>query len=449
MNAKTLEFAKRCVDLAVKKGAKEAEAFCQWGRDFSVTARDQEVENLSQSTSSGVGLRAIRDGRLGFGFTSDLRIDQAASFVDRVVALSGETAADENNTLPSGTFMKSRNPSPAIYDEKTANLSADWKINAAIEMEKVALSIDPRIKVIEQVGVGDYLAEVAIVNNHGLVDEYKATYLYAFCVPFAKDESGGQSDYWQDIQIFFDDLMSPEAIARKSVKRTLRMLGAQKIDTANMPVVFDPNMARGFIGGLIGAVNGDMVYKNASFLADKLGTDVAAPEITVVDDGLMDRRMGSSPFDGEGAPTRKNVILDGGVLKSFLYDTYTANKAKTTTTANASRGYSSLPRIGTNNFYLVAGDKSPESIVGDIKKGLYVTKMMGRGANTVNGDYSRGASGMLIENGELTIPVQEVTVAGNMLDMLKKIDAVGSDLIFMGSNGAPTIRFSEISVSGK
>ena len=449
MNADTLEFAKKVVHIAQKKGADQSEVYVSWGREFSVTSRNLEVENLKQATSAGVGLRVIRGGRLGFGYTSSLRPEGAAAFVERVIALAGQTAVDPHNTLPAGSFLKKRNAAPAIYDEKVVQLSADWKIKAAVEMEKVALGIDPRIKTIESVGVGDYLAETAIVTSEGLIDEFRSTYIWAYCVPFVQDDSGGQTDYWQDVKNFFGDLDKPENIAKKAAHRALRMLGADKIDSGRMPVLFDPNMAKSFFRGIVGAINGDMIYKKASFLLDKRGEQIASDMVTVVDDGTMNRGIASAPFDGEGVPTTKHVVVDRGVLKMYLYDTYTANKAQTQTTGNAVRGYSSLPSISVTNFYLAPGKDDPDKIIADVDHGLYVTKMMGRGANTVNGDFSRGANGILIEKGKLTRPVQEVTVAGNMLDMMGKIDAVGTDIDFRGSLGAPTIRFSELAVSGK
>jgi PmbA protein len=191
-----------------------------------------------------------------------------------------------------------------------------------------------------------------------------------------------------------------------------------------------------------------MVFKKASFLGDKLGEKVAAECVTIVDDGLRPRGLGTSPFDGEGVPTRRTPLLEKGVLKSFLYDCYTARKAKAATTGNASRSYASLPHIGLNNLYLEAGPTPPEEIIQGVRQGLYVTAMLGRGANTVTGEYSRGANGLWIENGELAFPVQEVTVAGDMLQMLLAIDAVGSDLAFRGAVAAPTLRFAELAVSG-
>jgi PmbA protein len=226
------------------------------------------------------------------------------------------------------------------------------------------------------------------------------------------------------------------------------MLGAKKVPSCRVPIVFDPFMAAAFIGGLAGPVNGDMVFKKSSFLAGKLGERIAPDTVSVVDDGLMPRGLGSSPFDGEGVPTRRTSIVERGVLKSFLYDCTTARKAKAKPTGNASRSYASLPSIGLNNFYLEKGSQKPQEIIRGVREGFYVTAMLGRGANAVTGEYSRGANGLWIQGGELAFPVQEVTVAGNMLELLGAIDAVGDDLEFRGSMAAPTLRLSEATVSG-
>jgi PmbA protein len=203
------------------------------------------------------------------------------------------------------------------------------------------------------------------------------------------------------------------------------------------------------VGSIASAANGDAVFKKASIFAPLLGKRVGADSITVVDDGLLPRGLGTSPFDGEGVPTRRTPIVEKGVLKSFLYDAFTARKAGARTTGNASRGYSSLPSIGVNNLYLEPGQKSPEELIREVKNGFYVTTMLGSGANIVTGDYSRGANGLWIENGELAYPVQEVTVAGSLLQMLKDVDGIGNDLSFQGSTGAPTLRFAELTVSGE
>jgi PmbA protein len=253
---------------------------------------------------------------------------------------------------------------------------------------------------------------------------------------------------WSESRRFLADLSSPETVGRIAAERAVRMLGARKVPTQRVPVVFDPQMAASFIGALAGALNGDLVYKGASFLRDHLGKTIAPREFSVVDDGLLARGLATSPFDGEGVPTSTHAVIEKGVLQSFLYDTYTARKAGARSTANASRGYNSLPGIGMHNFYLRAGSHPARRVISDVKNGLYVTSMLGRGANTITGEYSRGATGMWIENGELAFPVQELTVAGNLLDMLEGIDAIGDDLVFRSSVSAPTLRFAELTVSG-
>ena len=215
-----------------------------------------------------------------------------------------------------------------------------------------------------------------------------------------------------------------------------------------VPVIFDPLMAASFVGNVASAANGDAVYKKSSIFAGRLGEQLGSELVTIVDDGLLDRGLGTSPFDGEGVPTRRTAILEHGVLGSYLYDSFTARKAKAKSTGNAARGYSSLPSIGTNNLYLEAGATPPEELIRGVKQGLYVTAMLGHGASIVTGEYSRGANGLWIEDGELTHPVQEVTVAGNMLQMLRDVDGVGSDLQFRGGTGAPTLRFRELTVAG-
>jgi PmbA protein len=235
----------------------------------------------------------------------------------------------------------------------------------------------------------------------------------------------------------------------EAAHRALRMLGAKKVKSQRVPVVFDPTMAGSFISAVAGAANGDAVYKKSSVLAPLLGKAIAAAGVTIVDDGLLDRGLGTSPVDGEGVATRVTPIVERGVLRSFLYDAQTARKAKAKTTGNAMRGYSSLPYIGTNNLRLEPGSATPEEIIKGVKRGLYVTAMLGRGADIVTGDYSRGANGLWIEDGALAFPVQEVTVAGNLLGMLKSIDAIGSDLQFRSSVLAPTIRFAELTVAGE
>jgi PmbA protein len=229
----------------------------------------------------------------------------------------------------------------------------------------------------------------------------------------------------------------------------LRRLGARKVKTQKVPIIFDPLVSASILEHIFEGVNGDSVYRGASFLAGKLGQKVAASGVTVIDDGTMVGGFGTSPFDGEGVPTRRTVVIDEGVLSSYLLNTYTAKKLKLQTTGNASRGLAGTPGIGPGNYFLQPGSRTPQQLIGDVKEGLYVTEFLGMGVNLVTGDYSRGASGMWISNGELAYPVEEITVAGNLKDMFMNISEVANDLEFRGSVAAPTLRIDGLTVGGE
>jgi PmbA protein len=258
-----------------------------------------------------------------------------------------------------------------------------------------------------------------------------------------------QRDYWESVSRSFSKLESPEEVGRIAAQRTLRRLGARKAKTAKVPIVFDQMTARALLDHVFDAVNGDAIYRGASFLAGKLGQQVAGENITIVDDGTMPGGFGTSPFDGEGVASRKTVVVERGVLKSYLLNTYTARKLGLTTTGNAARGITGNPGIGCGNFFLQPGECSPKDIIRDIDEGLYVIDFLGSGMNLVTGDFSRGATGIWISKGELAHPVEEITVAGNFGDMLRNVTAIGSDLEFRGSVACPTIRIDGMTVAGE
>lgn len=442
--------AKKIVARASKKGAAQAEAFVQVGRESSVRVRDGQIEDLTQATSKGVGLRVIAGGRLGFAYTSDFDPATLDAFVDRALQLAQAAAPNRFNGLPQRNDLKGRAKVGNLFDPEVANLPPDWKVKTSLEIERAAKAFDPRVTAFDSVGAGDHVSEVYVASSEGLSDGYQGTYVFMYAVPVATDSEGGlQTSYWVDYKRFLSQLDTPQAIGEEAARRAVRMLGAKKVKTQRVPVIFDPMMAASFIGNVAGAASGDAIYKKSSIFTGRLGKKVAAKEVTVVDDGLLDKGLGTSPFDGEGVATRRTPLIEGGLLRNFLYDSFTARKAGAKTTGNASRGYSSLPHIGFNNLYLEPGEASPQELIKDVKNGFYVTAMLGHGANVVTGEYSRGANGLWIENGELAGPVQEVTVAGNLLEMMNSIDGIGSDLVLRGSVGAPTIRFSELTVSGE
>ena len=441
--------AKNVMQRALKRGAKQAEVFLQVGRSADVRVRDGEIEDLTQATSKGLGVRVFVKNRLGFVWTSDFNSAGLDTLIDRAIALAEMSAANPHNGLPDKDLFKQYPDVGELFDEKVANLPPDWKIKSAIEMEKVIKAHDPRITAMDSVGAGESVSEVYLATSAGMSGGYQGTSVYLYASPVASENGQLQTSYWYDAKRFFEDLDQPELVAKKAAQRAVRLLGAKKVKSQKCPIVLDPTMAAGFVASSAGAANGDAVFKKASFLASKLGQKIAPAHVSIIDDGLRKRGLATSPFDGEGVPTRRTSLVENGVLKAFLYDAFTARKAKTKSTGNASRGYRSLPAIGVNNLVLEPGQKSPEEIIKEIPNGFYVTAMLGHGANTVTGEYSRGANGLWIENGELTRPVQEVTVAGNLNDMLMQLDAIGSDLTFHGSTGASTIRFKELTVSGE
>jgi PmbA protein len=443
------QLAKKIVQRAKKKGAKQAEAFLEVGRQSSCRVRDGEIEDLTEATSKGVGLRVItKDNRLGFAYTSDFEPGSLDRFVDRALQLAQTAAPNKLNGLPTAKELGKPVDAGELYDAAVANLAGDWKIKSALEMEKAGKAVDPRISTFASVGAGDYVSEVYVASSEGLSGGYAGTYVYLYASPVASENGQLQTSQWVDYKRFLGDLETPEKVGQEAARRAVRMLGARSVKSQQVPVIFDPLMAASFVSNLSAAADGNAIYKNSSILVGKLGKRLASESVTVVDDGLLKRGLGTSPFDGEGVATRRTPILEKGVLRSYLYDSFTARKAKAKTTGNASRGYSSLPYIGTNNLYLEAGTRPPEEIIREVKSGFYVTAMLGSGANPVTGEYSRGANGLWIENGELAYPVQEVTVASNLLQMLQDLDAIGSDLQFRGSVGAPTIRFKQLTVSG-
>ena len=258
-----------------------------------------------------------------------------------------------------------------------------------------------------------------------------------------------QRDYWFSVSRNLAKLDAPEQVGKIAAQRTLRRLGARKVKTAKVPIVFDPMVANSILEHIFEGVNGDAVYRGASFLAGKLGEKIAGPNVTIIDDGTMVGGFGSSPFDGEGVPTRRTVVVENGVLKSYILNTYTAKKLGLKTTGNASRGLAGTPGIGPGNYFLQPGTKTPQQIIGEIQEGLYVTEFLGHGANLVTGDYSRGASGLWISGGQLAYPVEEITVAGNLKELFFNISEIGTDLEFRGSVASPTIRVDGLMVGGE
>lgn len=443
------QLAKKLIHRAKKKGARQAEAYLEIGRQSSCRVRDGEIQDLTEATARGAGLRVIWKDRLGFAYTSDFDPASLESFVDRALQLAAAAAPNKLNGLPKRAELAGDSDVGPLFDPKVAALPAEWKIHTALELERTAKAVDPRIVALESVGAGEQVSEVVVASTEGFAGDYSGTHVFLYAAPVASDGSQLQTADWVDEKRFLDELEPAETVGRQAAIRAVRMLGARKVKSQKVPVVFDPTMAGSFVASIAAAANGDAAYKKSTFLRGCLGKRLGPREMTLVDDGRLPRGVGTSPFDGEGVSRRRTPIIENGVLRSFLYDSFTARKAKASSTGNAARSYNALPMIGITNLYLEPGQQSPEEIIRSVKNGFYVTAMLGVGADMVTGQYSRGANGLWIENGELTYPVQEVTVGGDMLQMLRDIDAIGSDLRFRGSVGAPTLRIRELTVAGE
>lgn len=442
--------AERAVERAKKLGARQADAWAESSRESSVRVRDGEVEDLQQATSRGLGVRVIAAGRLGFAYGSDLERAGVDALVERALALARSSAPDPANRLPSAKALAERRHGLELLDPAVVELSTDWKIEAAKTMERVGRALDRRVAAFESVGAQDVVAEAAIASSEGLTDSYQGSAVTLYSAPVVRADDGQlQTGWWLDSKRFLSDLDGAEEIGRRAAERALRMLGAGKGPTRRVPVILEPAQAASFFAGIAAALDGKRVHQRASFLAGKLGARIGPRGFHLVDDGLHPRGLGSRPFDGDGLAARRTALIRDGQLENYLYDTYTAFKAKAKSTASARRGYQGLPHIGTATLLVDAEQRVPAAeIVRDVKDGLYVTATLGHGADVVTGDYSLGAAGLWVENGELTRPVQAMTIAGNLRDMLGSIDAIGDDLELRGSVGAPTIRFAELTVAG-
>ncbi|HZS44301.1 MAG TPA: TldD/PmbA family protein [Blastocatellia bacterium] len=445
----TKEFANRLVQQTIDKGATACEVIISDATEFSVQVRLDEVETLKESTSRGIGLRVLYEGRQASVSTSDFDEKALSNLIDEAIGLAKVTSVDDTAGLPPVAELAHEFPDLKLYDPQIAELPTDLKINLAKQAEKAALSFDPRITNSEGGNFDSSTGKMVLANSLGFAGEYSRSRCALSTVPVAVDAGQMQRDSWGDSKRFFSALENPESIGKRAAERTLKRLGARKVKTQDAPVVFDQMTARDLLGYIFSATSGDAVFRKASFLVGKLEEKVASDALTVIDDGTIESGLGSRPFDGEGLPIRRTVVIEKGVLRSYLLNTYTAKKLGLKSTGNASRGLTGAPHVGHNNFFIEPGTFTTEQIIGSVKNGLYLTDVFGFGVNTVNGDFSLGAAGTWIENGQLTFPVEEITVASNLKDMLMDIEMVGNDLDFRGTSAAPTLKVSRMIISGE
>ena len=442
------------VALAMKGGASDAEAVAREGDEFSVNVRMGAVETLKESGSRGLGLRVFLGTRSASASTSDLTPEGIRLLVEGALALAKVTEEDPFSGLPETDEFDSLPDDLHLYYEDVYSLPGVERIEWARRVEAAALAADPRITNSDGGSFDAATGRKVLANSRGFLGGYRTSYAGVAAAPLAMDANGQmQRDGWWSSARRLGDVESPEAVGKEAARRTLRRLGARRVPTQQVPIVFAPEAARSLIGSVFEAASGDSIWRSASFLAGKLGEQIAAPALNIIDDNTMllpsgVGGFGTSPFDGEGLPSRRTVVVESGVLRNYLLNTYTARKLGMKSTHNATRGLAGTPGVGCGNLYLEPGTLTPEEIIGAIPAGLYVTSLMGFGTNLVTGDYSRGATGLWIENGQLTHAVEEVTVAGNLGEMLLHVTAIGNDLVFRGPVASPTLRIDGMTIAG-
>jgi PmbA protein len=480
---------------ALKAGATDAEAVVYEGDEFSASVRLGHVETLKESGSRAIGLRVFIGQRTASTSSSDFSAESLERLVSGAVTLARITSEDPFVGLPEASeFGQHDAAAQHLYFEDVNQQPPADRIEQARICEAAALAFDPRV---QNSGGGDFDAATShkiMMNSRGFTGEYRRSYCGFSAQPIAHDENGSmQRNYWYSAARTTRLLEDPVNIGEEAARRTLRKLGARRVKTQQAPVVFSPEIARGIIGNIFDAANGDAIYRHATFFDGMLGERVAGSNVTVIDDGtlvfshpidpsttlesdaigstylyeggirpgfdppemsgddngvIQAGGFGTSPFDSEGLPTRRTVLVENGILKNYVMNTYTARKLGMASTGNASRSLASNPGIGAGNFYLSPGAFSPTQIIAGVTSGLYVTEVMGFGVNLVTGDYSQGAAGLWIENGELAYPVEEITIAGNLKDMYQNISAIGNDLTFRSASAAPTIRIDGMTIAG-
>jgi PmbA protein len=442
------DLALEIVDRAVKAGASAAEATIKDGTEFSTSVRLGSVEKLFQSDFRRLGLRVFCGNRSATTATSDF----APKTLERVVAGTIELARAVGDDPMAGIAPAEeyRRPVPelALSFVPAPQLDASSRIALARRCEDASLSFDARISNSEGAGYNESITRTAYANSFGVAVQYSKSVYSLFASPLA--ESGGQKqrDYWLSTALDFNRLDSAEAIGRQAAMRVVRRLGARKVNTCEVPVVFDPITSAALLKHVADALSGTALVRKASFMLESLGKTVGSPLLSVTDDALLAEGLGSRPFDAEGLPSQSVPVIRDGVLENFLLDSYAARKLGLRPTSSSNRDLHGGPSSGPSNFFLHPGKTSPAEIFSSIRRGLYVTELIGFGVDIVSGNYSQGAAGMWIEGGEPAFPVEEITVAGNLKDMLTRIEAVGNDPLILGEIYSPTLLIGSMMVSG-
>lgn len=444
--------AEQVVGMAKQAGADACEALVRAGNELTAKVRLGKPELVQEAGSRSLGLRVFVGARRATTYTSDFRPEALRAFCAESVALARFAEADDAALPPDPSELAKDCPDLELYDEGAAGLDAAWALAQATEAEAAALRFDARINNSEGATWSRSLGATALATSGGFCQGYRGSYVSLVVEPLCDDHSGEtpkkRNGHWWTGSRFLSALESPRHVGETAARRTLATLGSRKIETGELPIVFDPDVARGLVGTVFSVANGSAFWRKSTYLVGQEGKQIASPLVTIIDDARLVRAPGSKPFDGDGLATRRNVVVANGVLETVLCDVYSARKLGRASTGSAARGIGGSPGPTSTNLFLQAGTSTPEQLISGVSRGLYVTHLMGFGFNAVTGDFSRGAQGFLIERGEKTTPVSEITISANFADILGRIDGVGNDLQLRSSTAAPTVRVSHMMVAG-
>jgi len=441
-----LEIAKDITRKAGKRGADQCDCYIERGRNLTISVRNGEVESIERAGFTGLGIRLIVGGSLGFGFTTDLSPETVDGLVDRSLDFARTSTPD-----PYAGIAEYPLPDEAdleISDPTIKDTPLEEKTAMALACEQAAYDHDSRIKHTYGASYSDQMGGVILCRLGGDPISYDASRVDVACIPVAEQEGEKRMGIWSCSERFLSDMEPAATVGQTAARRAVAMLGARSVPTQKVSVVFDPSTGCELLEEIFDSLDGENIMRGMSFMKDRLGDQVGSAEVSLVDDGRVPRKIGSRPFDAEGIPTTRTLAIEKGVLKTYFYDTRSAKKAGVTSTGNARRGFDSIPHIASNNFYMLPGRAARDEVIASVEKGIMINRLLGFGVNITTGDYSRGAEGLWIENGRISHPVDGITIAGNLADMLKGVVAMASDLRFFGRMGSPTFVIDRMTIAG-
>jgi len=432
------EVARRALAVARERGASDAEVEVSAAVGQSITVRRGEVETVEYNRDKGLGITVYVGQRRGNASTSDLSPEAVARTVEAACAIARHTAEDEAAGLPDADRLYRGEP-PDLELFHPWGLAVDEAIEIARRTEAAALAVDKRITNSEGATVSTYDTDFILANTRGFLAGFPNSKASIGCGVVAEDANGMQRDYWFSSERDPMRLEAPESVGRTAGERTVRRLGGRRIPTGEAPVLFEAGIAGSLLGHFVSAASGSSLYRRSSFLLDRLDTPVFAAGVEILEDPFLPGAMASGYFDAEGVATQRRRVVEAGVLKGWFLSSYSARKLGLATTGNAG---------GNHNLLVKPGEHDLAGLAALMGRGLLVTEMMGQGVNPVTGDYSRGAAGFWVEGGEIRFPVEEVTIAGNLLDMFRGIVAVGRDVLVRGSKQTGSILIERMTIAG-